>query len=435
MAQPGSSQGSPAVENADPGLFSESTRRYALSVLVVVYTFNFVDRQILSILLEPIKLELGLSDTQLGLLTGFAFALFYAVLGIPIARYADRSNRRNLIALALTIWSGMTALSGLANNFWHMLIARIGVGVGEAGCSPPAHSMIADYYPAHRRATALGIYSLGIPFGILFGFIAGGWMNEFFGWRVAFFVVGIPGLLLALVVRLTLREPPRGMAEGKKLDDTDQPSVKETFAALWRKPAFRHLSIGGGLTAFVGYGVTTWFPSFLVRSYGMETGEIGTYLGLILGIPGGIGIVLGGYLADRFGSKDTRWYLWIVTVALLLGMPFAIAMYLTSNPYWALALMVIPVMLGNFYQATTFSQVQGLVGLKMRAVAAAVLLFILNIIGLGLGPQFVGLVSDLLIPMYGEESLRYALLIAGMFNIWAAFHYFMAGRHLEDDLE
>lgn len=419
---------------AAPGLFSEATRRYALSILVVVYTFNFIDRQILSILLEPIKNELGLSDSQLGLLTGFAFALFYATLGIPIARFADRSNRRNLIAAALGIWSAMTALSGLAGNFWHMLAARIGVGVGEAGCSPPAHSLIADYYPADRRATALGIYSLGIPFGILFGFIAGGWMNEVFGWRAAFFVVGIPGIFLAVLVRFSLREPPRGMAEGKSLEG-DQPSIKETFAALWAKRAFRHLSIGGGLTAFVGYGVTTWFPSFLIRSHGMETGEVGTYLGLILGIPGGIGIVLGGYLADRFGARDTRWFLWIVTVALLVSVPFAVAMYLADSAYAALGLMILPVMLGNFYQATTFSQTQGLVSLRMRAVAAAVLLFILNIIGLGLGPQFVGMLSDYLAPTYGVESLRYALLIAGLLNVWAAVHYYFAGRHLEADLE
>jgi len=401
---------------AAPGLFSEATRRYALSVLVVVYTFNFIDRQILSILLEPIKQDLGLSDTQLGLLTGFAFAFFYATLGIPIARYADRANRRNVIAGALAIWSGMTALSGLAQNFWQLLVARIGVGVGEAGCSPPAHSMLADYFPAERRATALGIYSLGIPVGILFGFLAGGWINEFFGWRVAFFVVGVPGLILALLVRLSLREPTRGMAEGRQVSG-EQPSIRETLTALWRQRSFRHLAFGGALTAFVGYGVINWVPSFLIRSHGMQTGEIGTWLGLILGIPGGIGIALGGYLADRFGARDTRWYLWIVSVALLAGIPFAVATYLVPSAYAALWCLVLPVMFGNFYQATTFSQTQGLVGLRMRAVAAAILLFILNIIGLGLGPQAVGILSDLLRPQYGDESLRYALLAAGLVNI------------------
>jgi predicted MFS family arabinose efflux permease len=418
----------------DPGLFSEATRKYALGMLVVVYTFNFIDRQILSILLEPIKQDLGLSDTQLGLLTGFAFAAFYATMGIPIARYADRSNRRNLIALALAVWSGMTALSGLAQNFWHLLLARIGVGVGEAGCSPPAHSMLADYYPAHRRATALGIYSLGIPFGILFGFLAGGWINEFFGWRMAFFVVGIPGILLAVLVRFSMREPPRGMAEGRAVSG-EQPGVMETFRYLWQKPSFRHLAIGGALTAFVGYGVVTWMPAFLMRSHGMQTGEIGTWLGLILGIPGGIGIALGGYLADRYGARDTRWFLWIVAVALLASVPFSLGVYIAASPYLALLFLVIPVALGNFYQATTFSQTQGLASLRMRAVAAAVLLFILNMIGLGLGPQVTGILSDLLRPEYGDESLRWSLLICSLVNVWAAYHYYVAGKYLKADLQ
>ncbi|HCC45011.1 MAG TPA: MFS transporter [Gammaproteobacteria bacterium] len=422
------------MNHQSDGLFSPATRNYALGVLVVVYTFNFIDRQILSILLEPIKLELGLSDTALGLLTGFAFALFYATLGIPIARYADKNNRRNLIALALAIWSGMTALSGLAQNFWQLLAARIGVGVGEAGCSPPAHSMIADYFPAENRATALGIYSLGIPVGILFGFLAGGWLNEFFGWRVAFFVVGIPGLILAVLVRFTLADPTRGMAEGR-IDSGEQPGVIETFRFMWRKKSFRHLAFGGALTAFVGYGLVTWVPSFLVRSHGMETGEIGTWLGLILGIPGGIGIAAGGWMADKLGNRDTRWYLWVVSVALLIGAPFAFGVYLSDSALAALLFLIVPVALGNFYQATTFSQTQGLATLRMRAVAAAVLLFIINIIGLGAGPQAVGIVSDLLSKSYGQDSLRYSLLIFSFFNIWSAYHFYVAGKYLGNELE
>jgi predicted MFS family arabinose efflux permease len=416
-----------------PTLFSATTRRYVLSILVVVYTFNFIDRQILSILLEPIKNELQVSDTALGALSGFAFALFYATLGIPIARLADRSSRRNLIALALAIWSGMTALSGIAQNYWQLLAARIGVAVGEAGCSPPAHSLIADYYPAHQRATALGVYSLGIPFGILFGFIAGGWIEQFFGWRVAFFVVGLPGLALAIIFWLTVREPPRGLAEGRVVS-AEQPSVKEAFNYLWKKKSFRHLATGGALTAFVGYGLTTWAPSFLSRSHEMSSGEIGTWLGLILGIPGGIGIVLGGVLADRLGSRDTRWYLWIVTVALVLSTPFSLAVFLSPTATGALLFLMLPVMLGNFYQATTFSQTQGLVPLGMRAVAAAVLLFIINIIGLGLGPQAVGIVSDLLKPEYGDDSIRYSLMIFSLVNLWSAWHYYLAGKYLKDEL-
>ena len=229
---------------------TNSIRNYALGILVVVYTFNFIDRQILSILLESIKTDLDLSDTSLGFLTGFAFALFYATLGIPIAKYADKGNRRNLIALSLGIWSFMTALSGLAQNFFHLLFARIGVGVGEAGCSPPAHSMIADYFPANKRSTALGIYSLGIPFGIMFGLFAGGWINEVFGWRLAFFVVGIPGILLAFIFRFTVKEPIRGQAEGKVASEK-QPSIYETVSYLIKKRSFRHLVFAAALAAFL----------------------------------------------------------------------------------------------------------------------------------------------------------------------------------------
>ena len=419
-----------------------ASRHYALGILTVIYIFNFIDRQILSILLQPIKAEMDLSDTQLGLLGGVAFGVLYATLGIPIARYADRHNRRNLIAAALGIWSFFTAISGLALNFWHLLAARVGVGVGEAGCSPPAHSMIADYYPPEQRSTALGIYSLGIPLGVMFGVFAGGAIGQYFGWRWAFFVVGVPGILMAIFTRFALAEPPRGMAEGRA-DVVAQPGIGETFKYLWHKKSFRHMSFAAALTAFVGYGFIYFAPSFLILSFDLELFEAARWFGLLLGIPGGIGIVWGGYLADRFGSRDPRWYLWTTAIALLICVPLNVLAYLSDTVVVAVWALVIPVLLGNFYQATTFSQTQGISPLRMRAVAAAILLFIINIIGLVFGPLAVGILSDLLqngflSGLFGQiepkESLRYALLLCSLIYVWCALHFYIAGRHLADDL-
>ena len=420
-------------DTASENIKSQSVRNYALGILVIVYTFNFIDRNILSILLQSIKTDLNLSDTSLGLLSGFAFAAFYATLGIPIAKYADRGNRRNLISISLAIWSLMTAISGLAQNFLHLLLARIGVGIGEAGCSPPAHSMISDYFPANKRSTALGIYSLGIPFGIMFGLFAGGWIDEMFGWRAAFFIVGVPGILIAILFRFTVKEPIRGQAEGKVASE-NQPTIYETISYLLRKKSFRHLAFAASLAAFVGYGGINWLPSFFQRSYGMPCSDVGWYLGLILGLPGGLGIFLGGYLSDYFGSKDVRWSLWIAAIAMGVTAPLYYLVYMSPTANTSLLWLIIPVALGNFYQAATFSQTQGVVELKMRSVAAAILLFIINIIGLGFGPSAVGIVSDILQSEYGKESLRYSLLIFASLKIWCAFHYYMAGRYLKNDL-
>ena len=420
-------------DNISENIKSLSVRNYALGILVIVYTFNFIDRNILSILLQSIKTDLNLSDTSLGLLSGFAFAAFYATLGIPIAKYADRGNRRNLISISLAIWSLMTALSGLAQNFLHLLVARIGVGIGEAGCSPPAHSMISDFFPANKRSTALGIYSLGIPFGIMFGLFAGGWIDEIFGWRAAFFIVGVPGILIAIIFRFTVKEPTRGQAEGKVASDI-QPTIYETISYLLRKKSFRHLAFAASLAAFVGYGGINWLPSFFQRSYGMATSDVGWYLGLILGLPGGLGIFLGGYLSDYFGSRDVRWSLWVAAIAMGITAPLYYLVYLSPTANTSLLWLIIPIALGNFYQAATFSQTQGVVELKMRSVAAAILLFIINIIGLGFGPSAVGIVSDILQSEYGKESLRYSLLIFASLKIWCAFHYYMAGKYLKDDL-
>ena len=409
-------------------------RRYVLALLVVVYTFNFIDRQILAILLPAIKAEFGVNDTILGFLAGSAFALFYAILGVPIALLADRWNRRNLIALALAIWSGMTALSGAATNIVQLSLARIGVGVGEAGCSPPAHSMISDLYGPDERSTAMGIFTLGISGGIMIAYLAGGWVVENIGWREAFFIVGLPGLALALLVRFSISEPVRGQSDGKA-DTAERPGILAVARFLLGRKSFLHLATGSGVAAFGGYAVISFFPTFLYRTHAMNISEIGVYLGLILGIAGGLGFAGGGFVADKLGRRGQRYSLWGVAAATMLSWIFIFPMYLVSNPYWALALFVVPAIFSNFYLATTFAQIQGLVGLRMRAVASALLLFILNAIGLGLGPLATGVLSDLLAATFGGESMRYSLLIVGaIVGPWAAFHYLAAGRHIEGDL-
>jgi len=426
--------------------FSDSYRRYALGLLTVVYVFNFVDRQILSILLQPIKEDLQLSDTALGFLTGIAFALFYTVAGIPIARWADRGVRRSIIALGLTIWSFMTALTGFTQNFTQLALARVGVGIGEAACTPPAHSLVSDYFPPERRATALSIYSLGIPIGIMVGMLAGGWINQFLAWRATFFVVGLPGLLLAVIVRFTLREPPRGHSEGiptplsstEPTESIHNESTRDVLRFLWSLRSFRHLSLAAALHAFYGYGALAFIPVFMIRVHGMtNTGELGTWLGLIAGIMGGIGTFLGGALSDRLAGrrKDSRWYVWLPAAATLCSVPFAFLFYLWPEGRPALLLSIPATMMGAMYLGPTFAITQALVKLRMRAVASAILLFIINLIGLGLGPQTVGIVSDILEPSYGIESIRYALLsVVVIGSVWSVLHYVLAARTLQADL-
>lgn len=413
---------------------SPSSRRYTLGILVVVYTFNFIDRQILAILLPAIKSEFVVDDWVLGFLAGSAFALFYATLGIPIALLADRYNRRNLIAAAVAIWSGMTALCGMAGNIVQLSLARTGVGIGEAGCSPPSHSIIADLYPPEQRSTAMGVFTLGISLGIMIAYLAGGWIVQNIGWREAFFAVGLPGLLLALIVRFTLVEPARGLAD-KRADTEDRPSIADAASFLFRRKSFLHMAVGSGLASFGGYAVISFFPSFLVRSHAMSLAEIGIYMGFIIGVGGGIGFAGGGYIADRVSRYNVKHSLWVVSAAAMIAWVFAIPVYLVENRHIVLGLMIIPAIFSNFYLATTIAQVQSLVRLRMRAVASAILLLILNIIGLGLGPQVTGILSDLLAVHAGNESMRYSLLIVvSIVGPWSAYHYFVAGKHLQEDL-
>jgi MFS family permease len=416
---------------------SAATRRYALVLLTVVYAFNFIDRQLLAILQESIKADLGLSDGQLGLLAGFAFAIFYVTAGIPIARWADRSNRRNIVAGAVFLWSFMTAVSGFAQNYVQLLLARIGVGVGEAGGSPPSHSIISDIFPPEKRASAMGFYSTGVNIGILFGFLLGGWLNEFFGWRVAFIVVGIPGIFIALLVRATLAEPMRGLSENKHTAPAEpSPSLGQTLNILWSRRSFRHMSFAAALNAFCGYSTASWTASFMIRSHSMSTGELGTWLAMISGVGGAIGVIAGGILADKLALRDKRWYVWVPAVAGVISVPFMAAVYIADTAYMALILSIIPGLLHNVYLGSTIATTHGLVGLRMRALASAILFLILNIIGLGLGPLLVGMLSDLLQASEGAHSLRQAMLyLLPPIMAWSTVHFLLAARSLRADLE
>jgi MFS family permease len=410
-------------------------RWYALGVLVVVYASSHVDRQIMGILLEPIKTELGASDTQMGFLIGLTFALFYATLGMPIAMLADRSNRRNIIAAATTIWSVMTVACAYVGSFGQLALTRIGVGVGEAGSSPPSHSIIADMFTPEQRATAMGIFALGVNIGLLIAYLGGGWMSDNWGWRTTFIVVGLPGLLIALLVRFTLVEPPRGAAERERLETRKAaPGFWVVAGTMWRTRATRHVVFGSALAGFVWYGMVLWLPAFFVRSHGLSQTETGFTLAIMAGLVGGLGTFTAGRLADLLASRDPRWLTWIVAAGKGGLVPFLVLFFLMEDLLPALLVYLVPAFFGGFYLAPTFAMIQSLVPVEMRSVAAAICLFILNIIGMGLGPQGVGILSDYLAADYGAESLRYSLLVFGCVNIWSAWHYFLAGRTLQADI-
>jgi predicted MFS family arabinose efflux permease len=403
-------------------------------ILAVVYMFNFIDRQILAILLPAIRLEFDVADATLGLLSGTAFALFYVTLGIPVSLLADRWSRRNLIAAAVAIWSGMTALSGLAVNFWHLVVARIGVGIGEAGCSPPAHSMIADMYPPEQRSTAMGFYTIGISAGIMLAYLAGGWVVQNLGWRQAFFIVGLPGLVLALLVRFTLQEPRRGASENR-VDSGTPPKFNDVLRFLMARRSFLYMALGAGLASLAGYAVVIFFPSFMDRSFGMPMAQLGVWLGLILGIAGGFGFFAGGYFADKAGQQGPARGLQFIAISVFLsGLMLALTL-MASSAAATLLLFIIPAATSNFYLAPVLAQTQGLVSLRMRSLASAVMLFVINTIGLGIGPWLVGLLSDFLATDFGVESMRYSLLIVCSLALpVSALCFLLASRHLQVDL-
>jgi MFS family permease len=405
-------------------------RNYVLVMLTLVYVFNFVDRQLLVILQESIKMELKLSDTQLGLLSGFTFAIFYITLGIPIARLADKGSRKNIVAISLGIWSLMTSFSGLAKSFFQLLLARIGVGVGEAGGSPPAHAIISDYFPPEMRSTALSVYSTGIYLGMLIGFLLGGFLNDHLGWRNAFYTLGIPGLIFSIIVYLTVKEPRKGATDKKLIEDSNAPGLKAVLHHLYDTKTFIFLALACGLNVFGIYGLLNWMPSFLMRIHGMQTSEIGVYLGLIFGIGGGLGTFFGGYITDHFGKTDKRWYLKIPALGIMISAFSVAATFTFKNSFGMFFWLGVSTFLQSMYLGPAISVAHSMVPANMRALTSAVLFFVLNLIGLGLGPLIIGILSDLLQPSFGTESLRWALYAICPVSVCSSIIFFYTSRKI-----
>ena len=419
---------------------AETSPRTVLWLLLIVYTFNFIDRQIVNILAEPIARDLKLSDTQIGLMTGIAFALLYTVLGLPIARYSDKhsTNRIRLIAVALTVWSAMTALCGLAQNFVQLLLARVGVGIGEAGCTPAAHSLIADIVPRERRSSALAFYALGIPVGTLLGMLIGGQLVDRLGWREAFLIVGAPGVLLAVVLLVVLRDPRVGsrmIADRAAVSAPPVLSNREALRAIFSSRAFLLLVVAGSAASFLSYGKATWTTIFFQRTHGLTPGEVGFWFGLWGGAAGITGTLLGGWLADRFGRENRRHVLTAPAIGMLIAAPLALSAYFASDWRVALALLMIPTMLNALYYGPTYSCVQGLVRPEARALASAALLFSQNLIGLGLGPLFFGMLSDAIKPHAGEDSVRWVLYGASFLGLIPAFFFWRCSLRHDAELD
>jgi MFS family permease len=438
-----------AAHEFDTPPASRAYRSYVMSLLLAIYIVNFIDRQVVNILAEPIKHDLGLADWQLGLMGGLAFAVLYTILGIPVSLLAERKDRSVIISIAIAIWSACTALSGLAQNFVQLVLARIGVGIGEAGCTPPAHSLIIDYAPKEKRGSALAMYGMGAPLGGLLGMAFGGLIADAYGWRVAFFVAGAPGLLFAALVWFTLKDP-RNAQRAQNVRDNVQVArvtIRETLRALAKRPSYYWCTAGITIKAFVSVGYVLFLASFFLRNHpdevaqfaaalGIESmGFLGLTIGLMSGAFGAVGMWLGGQLSDRFGKRDARWNMYICMVAALAFIPPFVFAMTTGSLALALSALAVTALLSNLHYGPGISSMLSVAPPNMRAPASAIQLFIANLVSLGLGPLSVGLLSDVLARSMGSaEGLRWALVLASFLGVFAAISFWIASRTLREDL-
>lgn len=412
-------------------MYSQGYKYYVLFALTLVSTFNYLDQGLMGLLLQPIKEDLHLSDSQLGFLTGIAFALFYATLGLPIARWADRGDRSTITALAIALWGTTVMLCLFVTNYVQLILARVAAGVGESGCMPPTYSLVGDYFPeSGERTRAMSVYWLANAMATLISFILGGWINEHYGWRSTFFVMGAPAILVAVMVKLTVKEPRQRVVQRKCLELSKMQVVR----LLWRQRSARHLIAAIVLLYTIGAGLSPWYAAFMIRSHGMQTAELGVWLGLIFGVSGIVGILLGGYVSGRWFSTNEPGQMRLSAIMISLVVPFFMLFLLLPRKEAALTSLIPLSVAFGFFTGPAFALMQRLVPDEMRATTIALTMLLANLIGMGAGPQIVGVLSDLLNPLFAQDSLRYAMLMTSFVALWAALHFWKAGQAVAHDL-
>ena len=418
-------------------------KSFLLLLLLIIFTFNFVDRQILALSLQSIKSEFGLSDTQAGFLTGMAFALFYSIMGIPIARWADTGNRSRVISITTALWSVMVIVCGLVGNFAQLLLARVGVAIGEAGAIPPAHSLIADHFPRSERARAVSIYMLGGPLSIIVGNFFGGGIIEAYGWRAAFIILGAPGLLFALLAHLCIRETRQNKVYDKALNvDPRTASAVDSYEGPWWRPVvklmrhrtFSHLTFAFTIFYFFGYGVSLWIPSFYIRSHGISISELGLWMAVIWGLGAGAGTYFGGWWASRYAQQNEQFQLAAASAVTAIYALVTPSIYIVPNKYLSFGLMGVSAFVVSSWSGPVFAILQTIVQARMRALAVAIIYFVANLVGMGLGPLVAGFASDILSAWFADQSLRYALALISPGFIWAAIHLRAASKSIKQDI-
>lgn len=412
-------------------------RRYTLLMLTLLSAMNQLDRQLINILIEPIRREFSLSDLEIGFLVGLVFVAIYSILSIPAAIIAARYSRRNLLAASALVWGAMTMLCGAAQAYWHLLVARFGVGIGEAGGMPPSHSMISDLYRPGERATAMSVWAAGINGGVFCAFLFGGLIGQFYGWRAALVGAGALTVIAAVILRLTVREPVRvnDTPVQHVAQTTSSSLLRDTLRMAMCDPAVRHITIGASLAAIVSSASVAWLPSFFIRTHDMSIASVGAFLAVAIGIGGGIGTWFSGAASDFLRKRDVRWSLWLIAVILLVTKPFTFGYLLVDDKILALVLFVVPAFFGTAYVGTSIAVLHNRISNELRPMASALFLIVVNFVAMGAGPLLVGAMSDLVFNGFGEDALRYSLTVTQGVAIWGALHYYLAGRQLRQSAD